>query len=52
VEAGHWYSGKEIRIPISQVERISFREAKVIVTLTKAEIEKTVEQQTAKASTG
>jgi hypothetical protein len=52
VEAGHWYSGKAIRIPISQVERISYLEAKVIVTVTKAEIEKTAEHQTAKASTG
>jgi hypothetical protein len=52
VEAGHWYSGKEIRIPISEIERISFREAKVIVTLTKAEIEKTAEHALAKASAG
>jgi hypothetical protein len=50
VEAGHWYSGKEIRIPIGQIERISYRETKVIVTLTKAEIERTAEHQTAKAS--
>lgn len=52
VKAGHWYSGKEFRIPISQIERISFREAKVIVTLTKAEIEKTADHDLAKAGTG
>jgi hypothetical protein len=43
VEAGHWYSGKEIRIPIEKVDRISFKESKVIVSLTKADIEKTAE---------
>lgn len=43
VEAGHWYSGKEIRIPIDKVARISFNESKVIVNLTKADIEKTAE---------
>jgi hypothetical protein len=49
VETGHWYSGKEIRIPTSQIERISFRNAKVIVTLTKAEIEQTADHELAKA---
>jgi hypothetical protein len=52
VEAGHWYSGKEIRIPVSQIERISYLESKVIVTLSMAEIEKTAEQELAKASAG
>ena len=52
VEAGHWYSGKEIRIPISQIERISYMETKVIVTLTMAEIERTAEHELAKAGTG
>ena len=52
VETGHWYAGKEIRIPINQIERISYREAKVIVTLTKAEIEKTADHELAKAGTG
>jgi hypothetical protein len=52
VEAGHWYSGKEIRIPISQIERISYRETKVIVTLTKAEIERTADHKLPKAGVG
>jgi len=50
VEAGHWYSGKEIRIPASKVERISYKESKVIVSLTKADIQNTAEH--AVASTG
>jgi len=52
VETGHWYSGKEIRIPTSQIERISYMEAKVIVTLTMAEIDKTAEHELAEAGTG
>jgi hypothetical protein len=52
VEAGHWYSGKEIRIPVSQIERISYLDSKVIVTLTMAEIEKTVEHELVKAGVG
>jgi len=43
VEAGHWYSGKEIRIPVSKIERISYRETKVVVNLSKADIQKTVD---------
>jgi len=52
VNAGHWYSGKDIRIPISAIERFSYREGKAIVTLTKAEIEKTAEHGLAKAGAG
>jgi hypothetical protein len=52
VETGHWYAGKEIRIPIDQIERISYRESKVIVTFTRAELEKTAEHQLARAGTG
>jgi hypothetical protein len=52
VEAGHWYAGKDIRIPISNIERISYRESKVIVTLTKAEIGRTAEHGLAKAGAG
>jgi hypothetical protein len=49
VEAGHWYSGKEIRIPVSKVERISYKESKVIVDLTKADIQNTAEHAIARA---
>lgn len=49
VEAGHWYSGKEILISPSKVERISYQESKVFVKLTKADIERTAENDVAKA---
>jgi len=52
VEAGHWYSGKEILIPVSQIQRISYLEKQVIVNLTKAEIARTPEHELAKAGTG
>jgi hypothetical protein len=37
VGTGHWYSGKEIVVAPSQVERISYEESKVFVNLSKAE---------------
>ena len=43
VEAGHWYSGKEIRIATDKVNWISYKESKVHVSLTKADIQKTAE---------
>jgi len=46
-EAGHWYSGKEVKIPPAKVERISFEESTVFVGLTKADIERTAEHQVA-----
>jgi hypothetical protein len=49
VEAGHWYSGKEILISPSKIERISYGESKVHVKLTKAEIQRTCENEPAKA---
>ena len=51
VETGHWYSGKEIRIATSKVNWISYKESKVHVSLTKADIEKTAEHELAKADT-
>jgi sporulation protein YlmC with PRC-barrel domain len=48
VEAGHWYSGKEIRIPTGKVERISYETSQVLVKLTKADIQKTAEHALAK----
>ena len=45
IETGHWYSGKEILIPTSKVERISYEESKVFVSLTKADIQKTAENE-------
>jgi len=48
VEAGHWYSGKEIRIPVSKIERISYKETKVFVNLSKADIDRTAKDGVAK----
>ncbi len=49
VEAGHWYSGKEILIPIGKIKRISTRESRIHVYLTKRDIEKTDENRIAYA---
>jgi len=45
IETGHWYSGKEILIPTSKIKRISYEESKVFVSLTKADIQKTAENE-------
>jgi uncharacterized protein YrrD len=50
VESGHWYSGKEILISSSKIERISYDESKVFVKLTKADIQRTVENDIAKVA--
>ena len=49
VETGHWYSGKEILISPSKIERIGYDESKVFVNLTKADIQHTMENDVAKA---
>jgi PRC-barrel domain len=38
VEAGHWYSGRQILLSPGQIDRIDFQEKKVFVKLTKADI--------------
>lgn len=38
VEAGHWYSGRQILLSPSQVDRVDFREKKIFVKLAKADI--------------
>jgi hypothetical protein len=38
VEAGHWYSGRQILVTRSQIDGIDFHEKKVFVKLTKADI--------------
>jgi len=48
VETGHWYSGKEILVPTARIERISYEESKVFVSLTKADIERTADNHLAK----
>ena len=52
VEAGHWYSGREILISPSKIERIGYEESKVFVNLTKADIQRTGENEVAQAGTG
>jgi sporulation protein YlmC with PRC-barrel domain len=43
VKTGHRFTGKEVRIPVSQVDRISYKESTVFVKLTKEAIEKSPE---------
>jgi uncharacterized protein YrrD len=43
VETGHWYSGKEIVISPKQIDRISYDESKVFVSVTKEAILKAPE---------
>ena len=50
VEAGPWYAGKEILIPIHQVERIGYEDSTVFVSVTKADIERTGENMTVHAA--
>ncbi len=52
VETGHWYAGKEILIAPGKVEKISYEESKVFVSLTKADIQQTAEHHIAHASGG
>jgi len=50
VETGHWYSGKEILISTKDVQRVSYTESKVFVGLTLADLQRTQEDQIAKAA--
>ena len=43
VEAGHWYSGKQILLRTNQIERISYAESTVFVSVTRDEIQRTQE---------
>jgi hypothetical protein len=52
VEAGHWYSGKEILISPRKIDRVSYGESKVFVNITKAEIQQTVGNDLPEASGG
>jgi hypothetical protein len=42
-ESGHWYSGKEIRIPTEKITRISYQESTVYVDSTKPAIIETAQ---------
>ena len=43
IETGHWFSGKEIVISPNQIDRISYEESKVFVSVTKESILKAPE---------
>lgn len=49
VEAGHWYAGKEILIPPTAIDRISYEDSKVFVNLTTHSIRQTAEHHVVKA---
>jgi hypothetical protein len=48
VETGHWHLGKQILVSPSKIERIDFLERKVFVKLTKADVQRTGEDEVAK----
>ena len=50
VETGHWYSCKRILISTSAVQSISYTDAKVVVKLTRADIQRTHEDELAMAT--
>jgi len=43
VKTGHRFSGKEVRMPVSNVDKISYEESTVFVNLTAATVEKSPE---------
>jgi len=43
IKTGHRFTGKEVQIPMSQVERISYKESTVFVKITKEAVEKSLE---------
>jgi hypothetical protein len=43
VKTGHRFTGKEVQIPVSQVDRISYKESTVHVKLDVATVEKSPE---------
>ncbi len=52
VETGHWYSGKEIPISSKRIQRISYEESKVFVTLSNMDIFKTAALKVTASSAG
>ena len=42
VETGHWYSGKPVLILPENIQRISYEDSTVFVTLSKQDIEQTM----------
>jgi hypothetical protein len=50
VKTGHRFTGKEVQIPVSQVDRISYKESTVYVTISKEAVEKSPEHRLIPAS--
>lgn len=46
-EAGHWYAGKNVRIPVGAIERIGFDDSSVFVRLTREDIRNTGDNEAA-----
>jgi hypothetical protein len=51
-EAGHWYSGKEVMIAPEKITRISYETSTVFVSLSKSDIQNTVDHGVAMAGAG
>jgi len=49
VKVGHRFSGKEVQLPTSKVERVSYEESTVHVNLTSAEVEQSFAHSPAEA---
>jgi hypothetical protein len=47
IKTGHRFSGKEVQIPVSQVDRISYDESTVFVHMTKEAVEQSPEHHLA-----
>jgi len=45
IETGHWLSGKEVRMPTGLVDRISYEESAVFVSVTKEAVEQSPAHQ-------
>jgi len=52
VETGHWYAGKEVFVAPNKIEQISYEDSKVVVNLTKGDIESAAENEVAQAGNG
>ncbi len=52
VKTGHRFSGKEVRIPASQVDRISYEDSTVFVNLTREAVEQSPPHLLAPAGPG
>jgi hypothetical protein len=47
IKVGHRFTGKDVQIPMSQIDRISYEDSTVFVKLTKDAVEKSPEQHLA-----